>query len=84
MARLSLEHTDTHSVPRELCRWKTNGSRSQLSHTLSEKYASLTSTNLDDYSCTQNFIDTQSLDGFDALGAVLNQLYRDLQTFAVN
>jgi hypothetical protein len=38
----------------------------------------------DDYSCTEKFIETQSLDGFDAVGAVLNQLYRALETFGVN
>jgi hypothetical protein len=37
-----------------------------------------------DYSCTKEFIETQSLDGFDAVSAVLHQLYRALETFAVN
>jgi hypothetical protein len=37
-----------------------------------------------DYSCTKDFIETQSLDGFDTVGAVTNQLYRALQTFGVN
>jgi hypothetical protein len=37
-----------------------------------------------DYSCTEKFIETQSLDHFDTVGAVTNQLYRALETFAVN
>lgn len=37
-----------------------------------------------DYSCTQEFIETQSLDGFDAVGAVTNRLYRALEEFGVN
>jgi hypothetical protein len=36
------------------------------------------------YSCTEEFIETQSLDGFDALSAVTNQLYRALSEFSVN
>jgi hypothetical protein len=31
-----------------------------------------------------SFIETQSLDRFDPVGAVTNQLYRALQTFGVN
>jgi hypothetical protein len=38
----------------------------------------------DDYSCTKEFIETQSLDGFDAESAVTNQLYRALEDFSVN
>jgi hypothetical protein len=38
----------------------------------------------DDYSCTQKFIDTQSLDGFGPINAVTNQLYRALREFSVN
>jgi hypothetical protein len=37
-----------------------------------------------DYSCTDTFIETQSLDGFDAVSAVTNQLYRALEEFSVN
>jgi hypothetical protein len=38
-----------------------------------------------DYSCTDKFIETQSLDGgFDPEGAVTNQLYRALEEFSVN
>jgi hypothetical protein len=42
------------------------------------------SSEFDDYSCTPKFIETQSLDGFDAVGAVTDQLYRALYKFSVN
>jgi hypothetical protein len=38
----------------------------------------------DDYSCTPKFIETQSLDGFDPVGAVTKKLYRALHGFSVN
>jgi hypothetical protein len=42
------------------------------------------SNEFDDYSCTSKFMETQSLDGFDAVGAATNQLYRALYKFSVN
>jgi len=37
-----------------------------------------------DYSGTDKFIETQSLDDFDAVSAVTNRLYRALEEFSVN
>jgi len=37
-----------------------------------------------DYSGTDKFIETRSLDGFDAVSAVTNRLYRALEEFSVN
>jgi hypothetical protein len=37
-----------------------------------------------DYSCTREFTETQSLDGFAPVNAVKNQLYHALQEFSLN